>query len=135
MGVTYVAFEVDVPNMVIGFHTLTTSSIAKALLPGDLGRRLPPYPHIPVVLLARLAVDRRFQGRGVGQQLLAHALDQALGIQRAMGCRGVIVDAYPGAVEWYQRYGFVPFGGAPVRAPTQTMYLDLRTVEAAKSRL
>lgn len=135
MGVTYVALEVDVSNVVvIGFCTLASSSIAKALFPDDLGRRLPPYSHIPVVLLVRLAVDQRFQRRGVGQQLLAHALNQALRIQAAMGCRGVIVDAYPSAVSWYQKYGFIPFGDAPVGAPTQTMYLDLRTVKVAKSR-
>jgi len=71
VGVTYVAVEVDVVNVVVGFYTLASSSIAKALLSDDLGRRLPRYPHVPVALLARLAVDRRFQGRGVGPELLA----------------------------------------------------------------
>ena len=132
MGVTYVGVEVDVPNVVVGFYTLASSSIAKALFPRNVGRRLPPYSHVPVALLARLAVDQRFQGRGVGGQLLAHALNQALTIQRAIGCRGVIVDAYPSAVSWYQKCGFVRFGGAPAGAPTQTMYLDLRAVELAK---
>ena len=135
VGVTYVALEVDVSNVVvIGFYTLASSSIANALFPDALGRWLPPYSHIPVVLLARLAVDQRFQCRGVGAQLLAHALHQALRIQAAMGCRGVIVDAYPGAVPWYQKYGFVPFGDPPVGAPAETMHLDLRTLEVGAAR-
>jgi GNAT superfamily N-acetyltransferase len=131
VGVTYVAAETEVPRAVIGYHTLASSSIPKASFPGNAGQRLSPYHDVPVVLLARLAVDRRFQQRGVGQTLLRHALELSLAVREQVGCRCVLVDAYPSAVPWYGRFGFVPIGGAPAGVPTQKMFLDLRTVEAA----
>lgn len=132
MGVTYVALEVGASSgVVVGYYTLASSSIAKSLLPDELRRRLPSYSQLPVILLARLAVDQRFQRRGVGPQLLAHALKQALRIRAVVGCRGLIVDAYASALSWYQKYGFVALGDSPPGAATQPMYLDLRTVEAA----
>ena len=134
VGVTYVAAEMEVPRAVIGYHTLASSSIPKSSFPGDAGHRLSPYHDVPVVLLARLAVDQRFQQRGVGRMLLRHALELSLAVREQVGCRCVIVDAYPSAVLWYRRFGFVPIGGAPAGAPTQKMFLDLRTVEAALLR-
>lgn len=132
VGVTYVAVEGQIPRAVIGYHTLATSSIPKSSFQDNAGRPLSPYSDVPVVLLARLAVDRRFQGRGVGQELLRHALDLSLRVREQVGCRCLIVDAYPSAVSWYQQFGFAPIGGAPAGVPTEKMFIDLRTVEAAQ---
>lgn len=131
VGVTYVAAETEVPRAVIGYHTLATSSIPTSSFPSDAGRQLSPYRDVPVVLLARLAVDRRFHRHGVGRLLLRHALELALTVREQVGCHCVIVDAYPSAVPWYRGFGFVPIGGAPAAAPTQKMFLDLPTVDVA----
>lgn len=133
VGVTDVAVETEVPRAAIGYHTLATSSIPKSSFPGNAGRRLSPYHDVPVILLARLAVAQRFHHRGVGRMLLRHALDLSLAVREQVGSRCVIVDAYPSAVPWYRRFGFVPIGGASAGAPTQKMFLDLRAVEAALS--
>ncbi len=131
VGATYVAESVEAPRAVIGYHTLAAGSIPRNAFPSEIGRRLSPYPEIPVVLLARLAVDRRFQRRGIGESLLAHALDRALAVREQIGCRCIIVDAYQSAVRWYRQFGFVSIGGAPADAATQKMFLDLRVAEKA----
>jgi GNAT superfamily N-acetyltransferase len=132
VGVTHVAIDESQQNLVIGYYTLASSRISRTVLRGDptIGRL--PYEDVPAILLGRLAVDARFRRRGVGEALLADALDRALEFRRYVGCRCVIVDAYPEAVGWYAKYGFVPISGEPSNAPTQKMFIDLRTVERAK---
>ncbi len=130
VGVTYVAVDEAQPNVVIGYSTVAVSSIPRAS--SIELRRLSPYADIPVVLLARLAVDRRFGGRRIGEALLIHAVNLALTLGESVGCRAVIVDAYPMAVSWYAKYGFRPIGGDPPQAATRKMFIDLRTVEKAK---
>ena len=128
IGVTYVAVEELAPRAVIGYFTLATSSVPRDSLPKKYVRGLPAY-EVPMILLARLAVDRRFGGRGLGGALLSEALKISLNVSEQVGCRCVIVDAYPAALDWYQRYGFVPTErgkGGSVR-----MYLDIRTIRAA----
>ncbi|QGU20879.1 GNAT family N-acetyltransferase [Mesorhizobium huakuii 7653R] len=71
-----------------------------------------PYPRYPAVKIARLAVDRRLQGGGIGRQLV----DLALGITREIispnvGCRFLVVDAKQPSIKFYERYGFTSYGG------------------------
>ena len=75
-----------------------------------LRRRLPGYP-LPVLRLARLGVDERAQGLGVGRALLRHILALALNQRDSLGCSGVVTDAKPEAVTFYTRYGFEPLEG------------------------
>ena len=60
---------------------------------------------LPVLRLARLGVDRRAQGLGVGRAL-RHVLSLALNQRDSLGCIGVVTDAKPEAVAFYARYGF-----------------------------
>jgi predicted N-acetyltransferase YhbS len=71
-------------------------------------RGLPAYP-VGMVLLARLAVDRREQGSGLGGTLLAAALRKAVAAGEAAAARLVVVDAIDeNAARFYERYGFIP---------------------------
>ena len=63
-----------------------------------LRRRLPSY-RLPVLRLARLGVDQRAQGLGVGSALLRHVLSLALEQRDALGCIGVVTDAKPEPLE------------------------------------
>jgi hypothetical protein len=65
--VTYVAVDESAPRAVLGYFTLATASVPRAAFPKKYVRGLPPYD-LPLILLARLAADRRFAGRGVGQR-------------------------------------------------------------------
>ena len=129
IGVTYVAVEEFSPRTVLGYFTLATSSIPRDNLPKKHVRGLPPYD-LPLILLARLAVDRRFSGKGLGHALISEALKISLRVANEVGCRCVITDAYRDKVDWYARYGFIPIEGAAESGP-QKMFLDARTIRAA----
>jgi GNAT superfamily N-acetyltransferase len=88
---------------------------------------------ITLILLARLAVDRHFSGRGLGHALISEAFKIALRVADDVGCRCIITDAYRDRVEWYERYGFVPLEGAAEGGP-QRMFLDIRTIRGAVKR-
>ena len=132
IGVTYVAIEQAAPRAVLGYFTLAASSLARERFPKKFVRGLPPY-NLPLLLLARLAVDHRFGGRGLGTALISEALKIALHIAEEIGCRCVITDAYREKAAWYARYGFQALGDSTT-GNTQKMYLDVRTIRAAYNR-
>lgn len=92
---------------VVGYFSLTMGSVLRQDAPPKLVRGLPAYP-VGMVLLARLAVDRREQGKGLGAMLLAEALRKAVAAGDAAAARLVVVDAVDeDAVSFYERYGFI----------------------------
>jgi GNAT superfamily N-acetyltransferase len=129
VGVTYVALEEGAPHAVLGYFTLATASVPREAFPKKYVRGLPNYP-LPLILLARLAVDRRFAGKGIGHALISEAFRISLRVANEVGCRCIITDAYRERVGWYSRYGFVPIEGAPAQGP-QRMFLDIRTIRKA----
>jgi predicted N-acetyltransferase YhbS len=108
------------------------SSVPRDAFPKKYVRGLPPYD-LPLILLARPAVDRRFAGRGLGHALISEALRISLRVADEVGCRCIITDAYRDRVRWYARYGFVPIEGGAATGP-QRMFLDVRTIRAALPR-
>jgi GNAT superfamily N-acetyltransferase len=132
IGVTYVALEQAAPRTVLGYFTLATSSVPRERFPKKYVRGLPPYD-LPLILLARLAVDKRFAGRGLGHALLSEALKITLRVADEVGCRCIITDAYRDKVAWYARYGFIPIEGSAKNGP-QRMFLDVRTIRVAYER-
>jgi GNAT superfamily N-acetyltransferase len=127
IGVTYVSVEEDHPRIVVGYYTLATGDIARDSLPAEITEGLPRYQNLPVALLARLAVDRRFQGSGLGKNLLRHTFESILKLPKHFGYRYVIVDAYSTAVGWYAKYGFTAING-PSPNGMQPMFIDVRTL-------
>ncbi len=132
IGVSYVAVDEDAPRTVLGYFTLAMASVPRDTFPKKYVRGLPPYD-LPLILLARLAVDHRFSGRGLGHALISEALRISMRVSDEVGCRCIITDAYRDRVSWYSRYGFVPIEGAAESGP-QRMFLDVRTVRAALRR-
>jgi GNAT superfamily N-acetyltransferase len=133
LGVTYVA--VDEPSrVVVGYVTLSAASVASEILPPERASSS-AYAEVPVVRIARLAVDQRAQGCGLGSELLRYALELARVQAASVGCVGVVVDAKPEAVGFYARYGFtscrVLQGGANARPRQELLFLPLSAVEAA----
>src|SRR5437016_1866241 len=99
VGVTYVAVEED---GVLGFATVAPGHVEIEGLPAAERNKLPRYP-LPVLRLARLAVDRSVQGQGLGGRLLRFVLQLAGRMADDYGCVGVVVDdaqasGEPGAV-------------------------------------
>jgi GNAT superfamily N-acetyltransferase len=130
VGVTYVGLSGPAQNVILGYYTLAAASIPRLAFTDQHYEGLSPYADVPCILLARLAVDRRFQRRGLGKILLRNALERCLLIGGEIGARCVLVDAYRSAVPWYARFGFISVSAAA--GASQKLFIDLRTVAAAK---
>src|SRR5262249_36543133 len=129
IGVTYVAVDEGAPRAVLGYFTLPRPNVPRDAFPKRYVRGLPPY-ELPLILLARLAVERRFAGRGLGHALISEAFRISLRVADEVDCRCIVTDAYRERISWYAQYGFVPIEDAAESGP-QRMFLDLRTVRAA----
>ena len=132
LGVTFVAVDEDA---VLGFLTVAPGGIEIEDLPASVRKGLPRYP-LPVLRLARLAVDSAARGRGLGEQLLRYALGLAVAMADDYGCAGVAVDAKPGSEAFYSRYGFQPMdlveGLSESRPRPVPMFLPTSAIVAAK---
>ena len=133
LGVTYVAVEA---GRILGYATISPSEVEVEDLPKSRRKDL-KYP-LPVLRLARLAVDAGHQRKGVGAILLRMVFELAVRMAEEYGCHGVVVDAKESAVAYYNRFGFEPMPvveGASSARPLQTpMFLSLKTILRAKTR-
>ncbi len=131
IGTTYVAVE---DKAVLGFATVTVGHIEIEGLPPNLRKKLPDYP-LPILRLARLAVDQSAQGKGVGQDLMRAVFAVALELRERLGCVGIVVDAKAGAESYYARYGFVELeaiaGMLEERPAPKPMFLPVSAIVAA----
>lgn len=101
---SFVAVLPDDPSRIFGFYALTLAELENRHLPESWRKRLPR--RILGVRLGRLAVDREFQGRRLGELLLLNALDRSRRIHREAGGMALFVDALDeGAADWYRRFG------------------------------
>lgn len=99
---------------VIGYYALSSHAVGHAVLPAKHAKGLPPRIDVPVILIGRLAVDRSVQGRGLGETLLANALQRALYVAERIGVRAVEVDAIDDqAKAFYSKRGFLSFADDP----------------------
>lgn len=111
---------------VVGYYSLATGAVMHAEVSGRV-RRNQPNP-IPVVLLGRLAVDRKEQGRGVGAHLLRDAIIRTVQAANVVGVRALLVHAlHEQARQFYLRFDFEP-------SPTDPMHLFLLIKDAPVDR-
>ncbi len=96
-------------GLIQGYYTLANSSIPLHLVPVELQIKLPKsYVSIPATLLGRLAIDLRYQGKGIGKLLLMDALYRSYENSNHMGSFAVVVDPLDLEAEnFYLRYGFI----------------------------
>lgn len=112
-------------NAVVGYYALASGAIAQELAPGIFRRNMPDP--IPVVVLARLAVDRNYQGRGLGRALFRDAAHRVAHAARTIGIRGVVVHA----ISDEARNFYIALGFEPCRNEPMTLVITLRDIEAA----
>jgi GNAT superfamily N-acetyltransferase len=129
IGATYVAVD---DGRILGFATIAPGHIEIESLPLSARKKLPRYP-LPVIRLARLAVDESARGQGVGEQLLRYVLTLAVRMASEFGCVGVVVDAKADAVNFYAKYGFISMhtleGQSDARPQPETMFLSMRAIK------
>ncbi len=125
----FVAVEPDLG--VVGFYSLSTLSLVVENLPEELAHKLPRYGAIPAALIGRLARDQRVRGQGVGEILLADAIQRILQAGRSIAVFAIVVDAKDTrAVDFYKAFGFRPFPLQPRR-----LFLPTATAEAGVRQL
>lgn len=101
---TFVACE---NRRVVAYYALASSAISVDAAPGRFRRNMPDP--IPVVVLGRLAMDERYQGKGLGRALVRDAGLRVIQAADAIGIRGLIVHALSEqAGKFYERVGFDP---------------------------
>jgi len=131
LGITHVAVVAD---RIVGFATVVAGSLERRSLPSaKMRRRLPAYP-LPILRLARLGVDQSARGAGVGRQLLRHVFTIALAQRDTLGCIGVVTDAKPNAISFYEQLGFIRLDGVregQLHGDPVPMFLDIHTIAAA----
>lgn len=107
---TYVAVSND---EIAGYYTLVAGEVRHADAPERVVKGMPRHP-IPLLVLARLAVDGKAQRRGIGAGLLLDALGRTLQVADVIGVRALAVHAKDErAAAFYRHFGFVPSPSDP----------------------
>jgi GNAT superfamily N-acetyltransferase len=121
IGRTFVAIPSRRQRRVVGYYTLGMASVSSPALEEKLG-----VSHVPVVLLDRLAVDKEYQGKGIGAELLVDALDRAHRVSRGeVAAYAVFVEALDDAARgFYVHYGFEQLEDDP-----HHLFITMKTIE------
>ena len=124
VAAVFVASEPEDSSVILGYYTLSATTIRPQELPPAEARRLPRYDSIPATLLGRLAVGRELQRKGLGSYLLLDALRRAVVSSREVASYAVVVDAKDeAAVSFYQHFEFDSLTDSPNR-----LYLPMKRV-------
>jgi predicted GNAT family N-acyltransferase len=112
-------------NNVIGYYTLSNTSIERRILLEEIIKKLPPsYKNLPATLLGRLAVDQNYFGKRVGEFLLIDAMKKSSIVAKvSIGSMALIVDPIDeSAVAFYTKYGFI------LLPDSGKMFLPMQTI-------
>ncbi|ETW24146.1 GNAT family N-acetyltransferase [Mycobacterium gastri] len=107
---------------VVGFYAVASASVERHAAPGKVRRNMPDP--VPVILLSRLAIDRKEQGKGLGKHLLRDAITRSVGAAEVIGVRALLVHAlHEDARAFYMHFDFEP-------SPTDPLHLLLLIKDA-----
>lgn len=120
---TFVALPYEDPQSIMGFYSLNVASIDYHRVPEIITRSLGRY-EVPVFRLARLAVDKDFQKKGLGRRLLLAAGRRCLYASYEVGGVALLIDAKNHDIAtWYISYGAMPLLDTPL-----SLVLPLKTI-------
>ena len=123
---TFVAVTSQGNPMISGYYSCCAGAVKHEDLPIELREGIPKYPS-PAILIAKLAVDRSMQGRGLGKQLLLHAFARAIDVSRIVGVYAVRVDAIDEeAKQFYKKFGFLELQDTPL-----SLFIRMETLKKA----
>jgi GNAT superfamily N-acetyltransferase len=112
-------------GQVVGYYAMAAGAVSHANSTGKFRRNMPDP--IPVILLSRLAIDRKHQGCGLGESLLRDAIARAVQAAEQIGVRAILVHAlHDHARNFYARFNFEP-------SPTDPLHLMLLIKDAQAS--
>ena len=120
-GATRTFVVLNTENRVYGYYAMAAGAVAHQMTTSAVRRNMPDP--VPVMVLARLAVDRQAQGLKLGASLLQDAVNRAVMVSQNAGVRALLVHARNDrARDFYEHYGFQP---SPL--PPMTLMLRLNT--------
>jgi len=112
------------PKSIVGYYTLTSSSLKQNAATNHLVRGVPPTYDIPSIKIGRLALDKTVQGYGLGSVLLADACERIIELSALAGVKGVeVVAKNLHVAEFYKSFGFVP-----MKRADNSLFLPLDTL-------
>jgi GNAT superfamily N-acetyltransferase len=129
---TYVVHQ---GGVVIGYYSLSFSSVRWEDAPLVIQAETPGNYPIPVMLFARFAVHREFQGQGLGEALLRDAFLRTIGASEIGGLAAILVDAIDEkVVAYYTRYGFIecPVGDRKLMISMKDVRAHLSSTQASE---
>jgi predicted N-acetyltransferase YhbS len=113
-------FVLCADRRVVGYYGLAAGSVLHTAATGKVRRNMPDP--VPALLLARLAVDQAWHGRGLGADLLSDAISRAIGAAETIGVRAILVHAISdGAKAFYEKHGF---RSSPIEPMTLMVTMD-----------
>ena len=114
----------DQEERVFGYYAMAVGAVSHQMATSGVRRNMPDP--IPVMVLARLAIDRRTQGIKLGAALLQDAVNRTVAVSQNAGVRALLVHAlHDRAKQFYEHYGFQESPQHPM-----TLMLRLNTVKA-----
>jgi ribosomal protein S18 acetylase RimI-like enzyme len=125
ISVTYVINDI-ISRRIAGYYNLSSFSIELSDIPEHINKKLPKYPKIATTLIGRLAVDKKYQNKKLGEALLVDALYRSYESQKVIGSFAVVVDAINNdAVSFYKKYGFLQLDSSE-----RKLFLPMKTIES-----
>ena len=133
ISTTFVAFIDSPDRKLVGYITLLADSVRireseeleKRFIDKGIG-----YSYLPAMKIGRMAVDEKFQGRGIGKSMIQFAIGIVEKMNELIGCRFLTVDAKTGARKFYEKIGFRVLVEKPNRP--SPMFLDFSDTEKLK---
>jgi GNAT superfamily N-acetyltransferase len=112
-------------NAIVAYYCLANGAVAQTVATGRVRRNMPDP--IPVMVIGRLAVDRHWQGKGIGRALLRDAILRTLQAAEIAGIRAILVQAISEeAKQFYEKCGFAA-------SPIEPMILMVKVSDARSS--
>ena len=122
---TFVLVDDSNPSEILGFFTLAACEIHVEKLPRKYAKKYPA--RAPAAKLARLAVTKKLQRKGLGSHMMINAIERILKVSEHLGIIGFFVDAKNGeAKAYYEQFGFIPLPDNPLE-----LFLPLSTLHRA----
>ena len=111
-------------ELIAGYYTLSASSVLLCEFPFETQKKLPKYPIVPATLLGRLAIDKNFKNKKLGELLLLDAMRRCILTSSHVGTAFFIVEAKNAeATSFYKHYGLQEFP-----KNTQKLYMPVGTI-------
>jgi len=121
-------FTIEEKEKIIGFYTLSAGGIFEDDL--ETNDKYPKY-QLPVIRIARLAVDQKFQKKGIGKKILKYLFTQIIRTSRYIAILGILVDSKKESIGFYKKLGFKKLPLKDKSSSFQPMFINLDIVKKA----